>query len=239
MRRLISLAFVVLLVAASASATYVVVLKDGTRYKAKDKWKIVNGQAVVELETGSSIQFDPALIDEPETKKVNELGLGDAKLLNVEQPQPQSSSRRPTQTPLGAVTSIRPVSPSRPSVPTGDLDRDSEAQGPARLNSEVAKKFEVAYDNVGLYDAKVEPRSGYTLRVQLTADNEDDVFKAIGATSYVMLNIPDTRIDMVELLMATINGGSAGRFQMTRADAEALVKKTVSWQTYYVQHVIF
>ena len=83
MRRLFLMALLVLLAATTAMASYVVVLKDGTRYKAKERWKVVNGQAVVELESGTVIQFDPALIDEKETTTVNELGLGDAKLLNV------------------------------------------------------------------------------------------------------------------------------------------------------------
>jgi hypothetical protein len=44
---------------------------------------------------------------------------------------------------------------------------------------------------------------------------------------------------MVELFMATIKGGAAGRFQMTMADAEAIDKKQVSLQAYFVTNVLY
>jgi hypothetical protein len=51
--------------------------------------------------------------------------------------------------------------------------------------------------------------------------------------------VDKARIDMVELFMKTTTGGSAGRFQMSRADAEALDKRTVSQQDYFVRKVIY
>jgi hypothetical protein len=51
--------------------------------------------------------------------------------------------------------------------------------------------------------------------------------------------VDGVQIDMVEMFMKTTTGGSAGRFQMTRADAEALDKRTISQQDYFVQKVIY
>jgi hypothetical protein len=48
-----------------------------------------------------------------------------------------------------------------------------------------------------------------------------------------------TQIDIVELFMKTTTGGAAGRFQMTRADAEALDKRTISQQEYFIRKVIY
>jgi hypothetical protein len=52
------------LVAMQSSANYIVVLRDGKQFKAKAKWTIVNGKALVQLDNGQSLTLDPALIDE-------------------------------------------------------------------------------------------------------------------------------------------------------------------------------
>ena len=239
MKKSLLLGVLILFATTTASATFVVVLKDGTRYKATEKWTERNGQAIVKLESGTTVQFDMGLIDEAETKKVNELGFGDAKLLTVEEKRaPQKTQAQAS--PLGSLTTIRSQSRQPRSVPepsTGSLD--VEQSGPPMIEQDVIRKFTAAFDNVGLYDAKVEPRPGYVLRAELTANDEDDVMKALSATSYVMANLPDSRIDMVELFMVTLNGGSAGRFQMTQQHAQALSKKEMDWTTYFIQRVIF
>ncbi|MEA2490124.1 MAG: hypothetical protein QOH21_1916, partial [Acidobacteriota bacterium] len=51
--------------------------------------------------------------------------------------------------------------------------------------------------------------------------------------------ITDANIEMVELFMRTTNGGAAGRFQMTRADAVALDQKTISQHDYFVRKVLY
>ena len=85
----------------------------------------------------------------------------------------------------------------------------------------------------------VSPGAG---RADLTADSEDKVFNAISATSFLMVHnagVPGADIKMVELFMKTTVGGSAGRFQMTKADAQALDSKQISQQEYFVRHVIY
>jgi len=44
---------------------------------------------------------------------------------------------------------------------------------------------------------------------------------------------------MVELFMKTTTGGSSGRFQMTRADAQALDSKQMSREDYFIRKVIY
>ena len=39
------------------------VLKDGSRYRAREKWTISNGRALITLETGEVMQIEPSLID--------------------------------------------------------------------------------------------------------------------------------------------------------------------------------
>ena len=43
---------------ANAFAAYTVIMKNGMIYKAKAKWTIVNGKAMIALESGQTLQVD-------------------------------------------------------------------------------------------------------------------------------------------------------------------------------------
>jgi hypothetical protein len=51
--------------------------------------------------------------------------------------------------------------------------------------------------------------------------------------------VQGVQIDVVELFMKTTTNGAAGRFQMTRDDAQALTDHKISQQEYFVRRVIF
>lgn len=251
MMKRLSLLAVSVLFAAQAFANYVVVLKDGTRYRAKEKWHIVNGKAFVNLENGSTIQLDPALIDVQKSDEVTAYGLGDVKVLAVEDrsaatPQKQKQS-------LGSMTHLRkpPVDQAQDKSTTAP-DKKGQASGAVppiptstsgmRLGDEVVRKFAAAYENIGIFEQKITAIGPDSLRIELTADNEEKVFNAISATSFLMVHnvgIQGVNIAMVELFMKTTTGGAAGRFQMDRTDAEALDKKTVSHKDYFIRKVIY
>src|SRR6266849_11123151 len=65
-----------LLLSTQAFATYYVVLKDGTQYRAKAKWTVVNGKAIVALENGQTLQLDPTAIDVGKSEEVTKFGGG-------------------------------------------------------------------------------------------------------------------------------------------------------------------
>lgn len=223
----------ILLIAASAFAEYTVVLKDGRRFAAKEKWKIVDGKAIVTLTNGTTIQIDPSAIDAAQSEAVTRSGLGDAKVL---QTAPQNDTSRPQpKSSLGTLATIR-----RPQQDSGAASGTPTraSGGTGRIDAEVSSKFGAAFENVGLYDAKLSPASPGQLRIDVTADNEDQVFKAISATSFIFANVP-SEYSIVELFMRTTIGGSAGRFQMTKDDARALANKQMDWTDYYLNKVIF
>lgn len=232
--RTILIMIVAALLAVPAFAAYTVVLRDGTTYQAKEKWKIVNGQAVIMLESGTEIQLDPRMIDVQRTEQTNKLGLGDARLLKVEDPAPTA---QPKQRSLGSVTTLRRNGTGTSTTSTQNQSpQAAPAPGPA-VDRETISKFQRAYDNVGLFDANVDSVGEKQLRIAVTANNEDEVFKAISATAFLVANLSE--IDQVQLLMSTLNGGSAGKFEMTTGDAKALTEKHINWQSYYVQKVIY
>jgi hypothetical protein len=238
------------LFATQALAEYVVILKDGTRYVAKSKWTMQGGKAIITLQTGSTLQLDPALIDVAKSEQVSKLGLGNVNILNIGEPQQQAqpkpqpglgSSVRLRQ--LGAPPATTTAAPATaPSTSPGAPPPIPAATSGPMLSDEVVSKFARAYENVGLYEQKLTATGPNTLRAELTADSEDKVFNAISATSFLMVRnagVSGARIDLVELFMKTTTGGSSGRFQMNRADAEALDKKQMTQQDYFVKKVIF
>jgi hypothetical protein len=239
MKRVLLLA-VVVLVSVPAFARYIVVLKDGTRYAAKAKWTVVNGRAIVQLDNGQSLQLDPALIDPAASERMTKIGMANANIvdLNPSASTPQNTQQAPT---LGDQIRLRrnqprpqPAAPASTSaVPIG---------GAGTMSAEVLEKFDRAFENVGIFEKKTTSTGARSLRADLTVDTEDRVFNAISAASFLMVRnagVSGAQIDMVELFMKTTTGGAAGRFQMTRADAEALDKRTLSQHDYFVRKVIY
>jgi hypothetical protein len=231
MRRLLTFAATLALCAVPVFAQYTVVLRDGTTYKAKEKWQVVNGQALISLESGTQISLDPRMIDIERTEQANRLGLGDAKLIKVEERTPEAPRQ---QQPLGSVTTLRRDTASASSTSS---PRQQPTTSETLVGRDTLSKFQRAYDNVGLFGATVTPSATATLTVTVTANTEDEVFKAISATAFLMSRLDD--VETVHLLMATLTGGAAGKFEMTRGDAKAISDKHLSWQSYYVQKVIF
>jgi hypothetical protein len=245
MKKTLALAAFAVLVASFAFANYVVVLKDGTQYKAKAKWTIQNGRAIVQLESGAVVAFNPNLIDAKKSDEVTKLGLGDVTILGQEQQQPTAAQKAaPSLGELvrGArrVDSPRPTPTVAAGTPTGTAPA-APAQIPDQLDGRLKDTFERAYENVGIFEHKLTG-TNKAVRVELTADNEDKVFNAISATAFLIVRnagLEGLQIDSVELFMQTTTGGAAGRFQMNRSDADAINNKSISLPDYFVRKVVY
>jgi hypothetical protein len=214
------------LIAAQSFASYIVVLKGGKQYKAKAKWTVVNGKALIQLENGQSITIDPALIDEAKSEETTKLGLGNVRIMNI---------RPDLAAPTAAPKQQAPTQQTAPAVAPAPVSNSA-------ISTEVIMKFERAYENVGIFEHKLTPSGAHSIRAEVTADSEDKVFNAISATSFLMVRnagVAGAQVDMVELFMKTTNGGAAGRFQMTREDAQALDAKAMSLQEYFVRKVLY
>jgi hypothetical protein len=241
MRKILAISLFCCLAATAALADYVVVMKDGRRFQARAKWTIVEGKAIVELTNGTRLQIDPALIDAAESEIATRSGLGDAKVLEM---GPQSSAATRKQQPsLGSIAAIRKQQASSTPPPlTPAPARIAGAPEPAAIagtvDSGIAEKFHAAYENVSLFERKLTLSEQGRLRIDVMADTEDQVFKAISATAFVFSNVPSP-YSGVDLFLRTVNGGSAGRFQMDREQARGLADKKIEWYDYYVRNVIF
>ena len=240
------LAFAVLF-AVPAFARYIVVLKDGTRYAAKAKWTINKGKALVLLENGQSLQFDPALIDVARSEQMTKLGTTNADVVDLN-PAAAPANRQAQQPSLGSQIKLRTpaqqqAAKQQATTPAAAPSTPPPVAGGAGVMPDIVlEKFDRAFENVGIYEKSVKSTGGRSLRAELTVDTEERVFNAISAASFLMVRnagVAGQQIEIVELFMKTTHGGAAGRFQMTRADAEALDKRTLSQQEYFVKKVIY
>lgn len=222
------------------AASYWVVTKDGSRYEAKAKWTVVNGKAMITLVNGNVMALDPNTIDVAKSEEVTRLGGGS--LLGVEQTSATTSSKAST---LGSairlhkLPSAQPVAPAPVAAPA-DIPQPS-APGTG-LGADVISRFERAFENVGIFEHKLIPTGTNSLRADLTADNEEKVFNSLTATAFLMVHnagIQGVNIDSVDLFLKTTTGGAAGRFHVTREDAQALEAKTITPQAYFVLKVLF
>jgi hypothetical protein len=242
MKKALILAALSALLAVPALARYIVVLKDGTQYVAKEKPAVKNGKAIVRLESGQSLQLDPSLIDAAKSERATTLGIN-ATIVDLSPNMPDAKAA-PQQPNLGDIRLRQRPSPATPvpAPPATSPSSPAPISGAGTLPPGVIEKFELAFDNVGIFEKKVTSPGAGTLRAELTVDTEQRVFNAISAASYLMLRnagVEGANIQMVELFMKTTTGGAAGRFQMSRADAEALDKRTLSQEEYFVRKVIY
>ncbi len=244
MKKMLILAVLLIAVAVPAFARYIVVLKNGTSYSAKEKWTVVNGKAIVKLENGQSLQLDPALIDVAKSEQMTKVGMASASIVDLtpDVPKATPTQRQPT---LGTSIKLRPKSDT--SAAQTPVKSAAPSAAPisvqaGSLTADVISKFERAYENDGIFESKVSATSPDSFRVELTVDTEDRVFGALSTTSAMIMRnafVDGAKIELVELFMKTTTGGAAGRFQMSRADADALLNKKIRREDYFITKVLY
>lgn len=245
-RALTLLVFATFLAVPAFAAGYIVVLKTGAQYQAKAKWTVVKGKAIILLANGQSLQLDPSLIDEARSEQATKRGLANSNVIDLDANLP--AAQQAQQPSLGAGIKLRRGGPPQTQQEQSITPKAMNPSTPAvatvngSIGPDVLDKFERAYDNIGIFERKIVSTGGRSIRADMTVDTEDRVFNAISATAFLMVRnagVQGVQIDVVELYMKTTANGAAGRFQMTRADAEALNSKTISQQDYFVRKVIY
>jgi hypothetical protein len=237
MKKTLLLAVLAAFAAVQLFASYWVVMKDGTRYEARAKWTLVNGKATMTLTNGNLLTLDPATIDVAKSDEVTRLGGGE--LLGVEQ-TPTVTSKASQ---LGTAIRLRKLPPSQAGPASAPAATDTVAIAPGiALGQNVIGKFERAFEDVGIFEHKVIATGPHSLRADLTADNEEKVFNTLTATAFLMMHnagVTGVQIDAADLFMKTTTGAAAGRFHVTREDAQALDSKAITPQNYFILKVLF
>jgi len=255
LKSLVLFAAAALLALQAFAADYWVVMKDGTRYKAKGRPTVNGNRATIQMQSGSTLVVDASQIDVAKSEEVTRNGGGE--VLAVEQRPTGMTPQQQQQSPsLGSQIKLRKLpAQTQPQTSTPATLPPPQPAAPitatpsngAEVQAGVIDKFSRAFENVGIFEHKITSINRTSLHCELTADSEDKVFNVLSAAAFLVVHnagIPGAQIDMVEIFMRTTNGGAAGRFQMTQADAQGLYAGGVSptpakLQEYYVRRVLY
>jgi hypothetical protein len=239
---------VLTVVTVAAAGGYVVILKSGHKIRCKEAMRIEGPNAIITLATGTVASYPLQLVDLVETERYNQLGLGDALLideLSVE------GTPLPTATPhtsLGQHASIDAGSGSaelRSTVsPTPAPTPGIKLQEAKYHDQRVEQAFTKIFDDKDLliYRTSQGTQPNYFF-VQTTTDSEREVFKALEVVAEAFNLIVNLQHEIapeaVELEMIQTSGKPAGTFRLTPQLAEELAKGTTPTQSFYIKHVIF
>jgi hypothetical protein len=249
--RVLSFVTAILLVVAVASAAggYVVILKSGHKIRCKEPMRIEGPNAILTLATGTLTSYPLQLVDLVETERYNQLGLGDALLIEELSLQGTPISTPTPHTSLGQYTTIDAAgggsatlgTTAEPTpVPTPGIEMQQESYHDEKVEQAFAKIFDDK--ELLIYRTSRGTQTDYFF-VQTTTDSEREVFAAmeIVAEAFVLINQihPEIAPSAVELEMIQTSGKPAGTFRLTPELANELASGETPAQTFYIKNVIF
>jgi len=249
--RFLGFATAVLLVAAlvSAASGYVVILKSGHKIRCKEPMRIEGPNAILTLATGTLASYPLQLVDVVETERYNQLGLGDALMLEelsvqgtpIPTPTPYTSLGQHASIDAAGGGSVSLGSTIEPTpVPTPGIKMQEEEYHDERIEQAFSRIFDDK--ELLIYRTSRGTQAEYFF-VQTTTDSEREVFSAleIVAEAYVLINQihPEIAPSAVELEMIQTSGKPAGTFRLTPELANELASGETPAQTFYIKNVIF
>jgi hypothetical protein len=249
--RVVSLVVTILLVGSmiASAGGYVVILKSGHKVRCKEPMRIEGPIAMLTLATGTLASYPLVLIDLVETERYNQLGLGDALMIEelsvegqaIPTPTPKTSLGEFTTIGAGGEESQKLGSTVEPTpLPTPGIEMQTEKYHDERVDEAFAKIFDDK--ELLIYRTSRGTQEDYFF-VQTTTDSEREVFAAleIVAEAFVLINRIHAEIapKAVELEMIQTSGKPAGTFRLTPALAKELADGDTPTQTFYIKNVIF
>ena len=245
MKRVIIFSVFVGLLASQAFALYVIVLRNGSRVVAKEKYQVKGATAVFTTKIGTVTSLPLSQVDVAATEKLNALNLGDAQTLDWVDNDQQA---KPTPTPTPPVAGVGKIKPgiaktegfaARPTPTPGIMFHENHYR-----DAKVEEAFEQGLESYHLYlnrtSAGTQPAY---LFIEIQVNGQPETLRALQAvcTTYKVLadKAPDRLPERVEVQMLNESGREAGVFRLSIADATELVSGKVTPESFFVQHVIF
>ena len=244
MKKAVLFGVILLLAAQQALAVYVVILRNGARVVAKEKYKVQGPNAVFVTKNGTFTSIPLDQLDVEVTDKVNSQGLGDAQLLEWV----DAKKLLPTPTPTPPVAALGRIkagvaakegAAARPTPTPGVMFREARYR-----DSKVDLAFQQGLESYHLYLYRTsEGTKPAYLFIEIQVNGQPETIKALQAVTatYQLLvqKAPDRLPERVELQMLNEAGKEAGVFRLSADDAAELVSGKVTPESFYVQHVIF
>ena len=245
---IVTVVFLAVAVAAAAQG-YVVILKSGHKIRCKEPMRIEGPNAVLVLATGTLTSYPVLLVDLVETERYNQLGLGDALLIEelsvhgtpIPTPTPRTSLGQHATIDAGGGGEPALGNTAEPTpAPTPGIKLQTEKYHDERIDQAFSKIFDEKELLIYTTSRGTQPDHFF---VQTTTDSEREVFDALEtvAEAYVLINRihPEISPAAVELKMVQTSGKPAGTFRLTPKLAKELAGGETPAQTFYIKNVIF
>ncbi|HPR64595.1 MAG TPA: hypothetical protein PK014_10270 [Thermoanaerobaculia bacterium] len=228
---------------------YVVYLKDGSTYMAREKYMVEGDYAIITLQNGSVIKVKMNLIDVKKTDDYNAKGLTSGEVIELGTSGSSSTTTdKPRVSPLSDLAKRKPAkdmfgSGSSDSVDIREGSGQAEGSKVPFRDEGISRSFVVLFENQNLFQYRIyQGRKSTSMRVEMTTDNENEVFRTVSSVAKKLneyVKTSNKKLDQVELFMATSAGAPAGRFIITPESASELANGKVTVEAFFVQNVIF
>lgn len=250
MRRMLVLAAVALFASTWSHAAYVLILKDGSRQVAREKYTIKGKNVHFVTSTGTLRSIPLALVDLKATEELNARDFGSASPLDWV----DGTEVPPTPTPTPSVATL--VGQLRSAVPPGTHQTVQPTPTPIVIFREakfadqrVDQAFQQGLESYHLYlyrtSMGTQPQYLF-IEVQVNGQREvNRALQAVTTTYHVIVGdltkkeqvsrIPER----VELLLLNEAGREAGVFRLSHADAEELATGKTTPEAFFVEKVLF
>lgn len=242
MARVAAAAAVVMLATSPAWAVYVVILKDGTRISARERFKVQGEMALITLPNGTVTQIQLARVDVAASDKASAKGVGDAVQIDA---VPKSST--PTASASDRSTaSLQEVARQR------RLKEEKKAQDAGKggkgatlspyPDREIASAFYAALESAGIGNIQTFAGSAKgAIRIDGVADKEEQIFSALTTLArryQEMKSSTSLAPERIELTLKTSTGEDAGSFSFNIDEAGPLLRGELSAQEFFVRNVV-
>ena len=239
--------FVVAMVVAAQG--YVVVLKSGHKIRCKEPMRIEGPNAILTLAAGTLTSYPLQLVDLVETERYNQLGLGNALMIEelsvrgtpIPTPTPSTSLGQHATIDAGGGGGPALGSTTEPTpVPTPGIKLQAEKYHDERVDQAFSKIFDEKELLIYTTSRGTQPDHFF---VHTTTDSEREVFDALETVAEAFVLIirihPEISPAAVELQMVQTSGKPAGTFRLTPDLARELADDETPTQTFYIKNVIF
>lgn len=250
--------------AATPALAYTVVLVDGSKIEAAQKYRLDGDRAIITLASGTETFIDASQIDIAATEQENQVDYGTALVIEGGEVQqlvrdrpvdsgPKSRSladviaerRRARQLQGGPASAGQSPPPSPPEVRRTEAGFADLARLPRRpfadpeIEDVLAELF--LSQGVDRFEVFQGTRAAVPL-VEVRTDNETAVFRALAVAANSLLQLRDAvgdEIPALELLLEAEAGEAAGQFTLTAEDASALVSGEIDEAVFFLRRVEF
>jgi len=238
------------LLAALPAPAYLLIMKDGTRIETAEKPVVQGRNYVFQDKLGARKMVAISEVDPARTEAANKENYRDAYILGQPEPMKRESStaakapslseyiRQSKKSDIAAPTPSAALLPAEPAAPR-ETERRAEPGPGSVLDPIVQESFLRAYQSAAVRGTRITQGGGGTIRVQAITDSEAVVLGALVATARGLkeARTAGRLVEKVELHMATSAGTTAGKFDFTPEDADALLNGTIPPAKFFVANV--